>query len=97
MQYGDHGQELRQLEESSRIHIYDWADADPLADLDNHAAQMAELDLVISFDNATVLIAGVIGKKTWALVSAPSFWMYMLNRRAFSLVSRGQTIQADRS
>ena len=80
LQYGDHGQELRQLEESSGVHIYDWEDADPLTDLDNQAAQIAELDLVISFDNVTVQIAGAIGKKTWVLVSAPPFWMYMLDR-----------------
>ena len=71
MQYGDHGRELRQLEESSGIHIYDWEDANPLTDLDNQATQIAELDLVISLDNATVQIAGAIGKKTWVLVSAP--------------------------
>ena len=41
---------------------------------------MAELDLVISFDNATVQIAGAIGQKTWVLVSTPPFWMYMLDR-----------------
>ena len=80
LQYGDHGQELRRLEESSGIHIYDWEDADPLTDLDNQAAQIAELDLVISFDNVTVQIAGAIGKKTWVLVSTPPFWMYMLDR-----------------
>ena len=80
LQYGDHSQELRRLEESSGIHIYDWEDADPLTDLDNQAAQIAELDLVISFDNVTVQIAGAIGKKTWVLVSTPPFWMYMLDR-----------------
>ena len=77
---GDHGQKLRQLEESSGVHIYDWEDADSLMDLDNQATQIAELDLVISFDNVTVQIAGAIGKRTWALVSAPHFWMYMLDR-----------------
>jgi len=80
LQYGDHRQELKQLKESSGVHIHDWADADPLIDLDNQAAQIAELDLVISFDNVTVQIAGAIGKKTWVLVSTPPFWMYMLDR-----------------
>ena len=80
LQYGDHGQELRQLEESSGIHIYDWEDVDPLTDLDNQAAQIAELDLVISFDNATVQIAGAIGKKTWVLVPTPPRWVWVLDR-----------------
>ena len=80
LQYGDHRQELEQLKESSGVHIHHWADADPLTDLDNQAAQIAELDLVISFNNATVQIAGAIGKKTWVLVSIPPRWMYMLDR-----------------
>ena len=60
--------------------LHDWEDAEPLNDLENQAAQIAELDLVISFDNATAQMAGSIGKKTWILVSAPPFWMYMLDR-----------------
>ena len=69
-QYGDHGEELRQLEESTGVHIYDWEDADPLADLRNQAAQMAERDLVISFDYTTGKITGAIGKEIWGLVPA---------------------------
>ena len=80
LQYGDYTEELRNVEVSNDIHIHDWEDADPLNDLENQAAQIAELDLVISFDNATAQMAGSIGKKTWILVSAPPFWMYMLDR-----------------
>ena len=80
LQYGDYTQELKNVEVSNDIHIHDWEDADPLNDLENQAAQIAELDLVISFDNATAQMAGSIGKKTWILVSAPPFWMYMLDR-----------------
>ena len=32
---GDHGQKLRQLEESSGVHIYDWEDANSLMDLES--------------------------------------------------------------
>ena len=80
LQYGDYTQELKDLELAHGIHIYDWEDVDPLTNLDDQAGQISELDLVISFDNATAQMAGGIGKKTWVLVSSPPFWMYMLKR-----------------
>ena len=80
LQYGDYTEELKKLEVFSGIHIYDWKDADSMHNLENHAAQIAELDLVITFDNATAQMAGGIGKQTWVLVSSPPFWMYMLER-----------------
>ena len=67
---------MRQLEGASGIHIYDWEDLDPLTDLANQTAQIAEIDLVISFDHATVQISGTIGKKTWVLVFASPLDVY---------------------
>ena len=80
LQYGDHAEELAQFEKSTGIHIYDWNDVDPLTDLDNQAAQIAELDLVISFANATVHLAGALGKDVWTLVQWPPFWGWLLDR-----------------
>ena len=80
LQYGEHSEELRQLEESTGIHIYDWEDADPLTDLDNQAAQISELDLVISFPNATVHLAGALGTPTWVLLPFTPDFRWVLNR-----------------
>ena len=80
LQYGDHSEKLEKLQKTRGVYIYDWPDANPLTDLDNQAAQIAELDLVISFDNATVQVSGALGKETWVLVSDPPFWLWMLER-----------------
>ena len=69
LQYGDSRQELREAKEQMHLAIHDWEDADPLKDLDNFAAQIASLDLVISVDNSTVHMAGALGKPVWVLLS----------------------------
>ncbi|MCS5549906.1 MAG: tetratricopeptide repeat protein [Gammaproteobacteria bacterium] len=81
LQYGEYSDDLRQLEESTGVHIYDWDDADPLTDLDNQAAQIAELDLVISFTNSTIHIAGSVGTPTWVLLTFVPDFRWILNRK----------------
>jgi|LWDU01.1.fsa_nt_gi tetratricopeptide (TPR) repeat protein len=81
LQYGEYSDDLRQLEESTGVHIYDWDDADPLTDLDNQAAQISELDLVISFSNSTIHIAGSVGTPTWVLLTLSPDFRWILNRK----------------
>ena len=76
LQYGDCAQELAAAERSHGLSIADWDDADPLADLDGFAAQVAALDLVISIDNATVHMAGALGRPVWALLPKPADWRW---------------------
>jgi hypothetical protein len=80
LQYGDCEEELAQIQELAHIEISDWDDANPLKDLDFFAAQIAALDLVISVDNATVHIAGALGKPVWTLLPFASDWRWMLGR-----------------
>jgi len=77
LQYGDCSTELREAKDTLGITIHDWEDADPLKDLDNFAAQVAALDLVISVDNATVHMAGALGVPVWALLPSVCDWRWM--------------------
>jgi tetratricopeptide (TPR) repeat protein len=79
LQYGDCATELKEAEENLGVIIHDWEDADPLKDLDNFAAQIATLDLVISIDNATVHMAGALGVPVWTLLPFAGDWRWMLN------------------
>ncbi len=49
--------------------------------MDDFAAQIAALDLVISTSNATVHMAGALGKKVWNLLRYMPSWRWMLNKR----------------
>ena len=80
LQYGDHATELRELEQNIGVTIHDWDDSDPLKDLDNFAAEVAALDLVISIDNTTVHFAGGLGVPCWAMIPFDPDWRWMLNR-----------------
>lgn len=80
LQYGDCATELNEAKEHLGITIYDWEDADPLRDLDNFAAEIAALDLVVSVDNATVHMAGALGIPTWTLLHFSPDWRWMLSR-----------------
>lgn len=80
LQYGDCWDEVTELRKKHDIFIYDWEDADPLKDLDDFAAQIYALDMVISIDNSTVHMAGALGKTVWVLLPFVPDWRWMLNR-----------------
>lgn len=80
LQYGDCQDELMEVKQTLGITIHDWKDANPLKDLDNFAAQISALDLVISIDNATVHMAGALGIPIWTLLPFVPDWRWMLNR-----------------
>ncbi|MBM4146649.1 MAG: tetratricopeptide repeat protein [Nitrospira sp.] len=77
LQYGNCTNELMEAREKLGITIHDWEDADPLKYLDDLAAQIAALDLVISVDNATVHMAGALGVPVWVLLPFACDWRWM--------------------
>lgn len=80
LQYGDCRDELAQARREPGVGIHDWEDADPLANLDDFAAQVSALDLVISVDNSTVHFAGALGVPVWNLLPQPAEFRWMLGR-----------------
>ncbi len=80
LQYGDSTELLKQVKQKFGVTIHDWEESDPLKNLDDFSAQLAELDLVISIDNATVHFAGGVGTPTWCLLNKLPDWRWMLER-----------------
>ena len=76
LQYGDHIQAIEQFSAQTGITIHDWDDADPLKDLDNFAAQISALDLVISIDNSTVHFSGALGVQTLVMLPFKQDWRW---------------------
>ena len=79
LQYGPRAEERKSLEQSIGVTVHDWADSNPLVDLDDFTAKLAALDLVISIDNATVHFAGGAGVPTWAMLAAVPDWRWGLH------------------
>jgi len=80
LQYGDIKQEIGEYYSSTGILIYTDQEINPLTNLDNFAAQISALDLVISISNTTVHISGALGKKVWTLLPYVPDWRWMLKR-----------------
>lgn len=72
LQHNASDADRRQLarEHAAPIHTFD--EIDSRSDLDEQAALIAALDLVITVGNATAHLAGAIGTLTWTLL--PRFW-----------------------
>ena len=88
LQYGDTSAEVAQFSAENNIEIYDWEDNDALLDLDNQAALISELDLVISIDNATVHSCIALGTEVWDLIDPLLNLMWMENGTGISPLSR---------
>lgn len=82
LQYGERAKDIEAARDQFGVEIHDWPDVDPLSNMDDFAAQIAALDLVISIDNSTVHLAGSLGVPTWMLASFPSAscWRWPLER-----------------
>jgi ADP-heptose:LPS heptosyltransferase len=80
LQYGATEGELAEANRTTGVRVHHWSDSDPLRDLDDFAAQIAALDLVISVDNSTAHLAGALGKATWALLPFAADWRWLIDR-----------------
>ncbi len=77
LQYGDCASDLQGVKESFGKTVNDWEDSDPLVDMDDFAAKIKALDLVISIDNSTVHLAGSLGVVTWLMQPYSPDWRWL--------------------
>jgi len=77
LQYGDCSRDLQEARKRFGVEIFQDERVDPLKDLENFAAQVAALDLVISVDNSTVHFAGALGIEVWTLLPTVPDWRWM--------------------
>jgi len=77
LQYGDHQAEIDDFSSKTGIELYDWDDANALTNLDDFAAQIKALDLVISIDNSTVHFSGALGVDTLVMLPFLQDWRWM--------------------
>jgi len=80
LQYGDCAAELAAARDATGVAIQHDPGVDPLTDLDGFAAQVAATDLIVSIDNATVHMAGALGRPVWTMVPAVPDWRWLLDR-----------------
>ncbi len=69
LQYGDRSEELAWARDQLGVDVIDDKSIDSLANIDDFAAQVAAMDLVISTSNTAVHVAGSVGVPTWVLLA----------------------------
>jgi tetratricopeptide (TPR) repeat protein len=74
LQYGDIAHELAELSMQGGVTITQLGDA--VHDLDELAAIISSLDLVVSVDNTVAHLAGALGKTVWTLLPESPEWRY---------------------
>jgi tetratricopeptide (TPR) repeat protein len=75
LQYGEVGPALAEFEKHCGVTVAHWPEA--VANLDETAALIAALDLVITVDNTTAHLAGAIGKPVWVLLHYAPEWRWL--------------------
>lgn len=78
LQYTDASDEVDEIERDYGIKIHHWPHATQTKDMDDQAALMSQLDLVISVDQTAVHFGGALGVPTWVLVPKWPNWRYGL-------------------
>ena len=76
LQYGECSEEIDAAGRQLDVTIHDFSEGDPLVDLDQFAAKVTALDLVISVGNATVHMAGALGTPAWAMLPLVPAWRW---------------------
>ncbi len=80
LQYGNAKQELNEFQKHNNLKIHQDEEINSLSSLDDFAAQISALDLVISTSNTTVHLAGALGKQVWTLLPHIPDWRWTLER-----------------
>lgn len=78
LQYKDATAEVREIEQDYGIKIHHWPHATQTNDMDDQAALMSQLDLVISVDQTAVHFGGALGVPTWVLLPKTPSWRFGL-------------------
>ena len=74
LQYGKVQEELAEFATCHGLSVVDWPEA--IADLDEFAALVSALDLVVTVCNTTVHFAGALGKPCWVMTPFVPEWRY---------------------
>jgi len=79
LQYGDCGVDLEFFRKAYDCEVTDFEDLDLFQDIEDLAALIDALDLVVTVDNSTTHLAGALNKKTWTILPVVPDWRWQLD------------------
>ena len=75
LQYGPCGDEIAALHAHHGLTVHEWPQQ--IADMDEAAALIASVDLIVTVCTTVVHLSGALGKTAWAMVPAVAEWRYL--------------------
>ncbi len=75
LQHGAQDDELASLQVAHGVHLRRWPDAE--SSIDDTAAMVSALDLVVSVTTTVAHLAAALGRPTWVLVPSNPEWRYL--------------------
>jgi tetratricopeptide (TPR) repeat protein len=76
LQHGVNEKDLADIDRQSQQRLWCDFSIDPLLNMDDFAAQVSSMDLVITVDNSTAHLAGALGVETWVLLPETPEWRW---------------------
>ena len=80
LQYGDCADDLAAVRDQFGVVVHQDAEVDQMRSLDDFAAQIAALDLVVAASNTTVHMAGALGRPVWTMLPFVPDWRWQMGR-----------------
>jgi len=80
LQYGDCAEALEYVEREWNIRVHVDSEVDQMISLDDFAAQIDALDLIITTSNTTAHVAGALGKEVWVVLPVKAGWRWSRER-----------------
>jgi hypothetical protein len=80
LQYGDKSLERQAFKKTTGFSLIHDDSIDQMKNIDDFAAQISALDLVITISNTTAHIAGALGVRTWVMLGAAPMQRWLMER-----------------
>ena len=96
LQHGESGRQTGCVRRELGVRLADWDDTDDGHDLDELAARIAALDLVIAVDNTTVHLAGAVGTPVWVLLPRAAPWRWLAGGERSPWYGRARLVRQSR-
>ena len=80
LQYGDIAPDLAYFQQEAGVTVIDDREVDQLASIDDFAAQVAAMDVVLTISNTTAHVAGALGIPAVLMLGHAPLWYWQLDR-----------------
>lgn len=81
LQFGETSEDINFIKKNYKINITNIENLDNYNDIDNLAALINSLDLVISIQNTVAHLSSALGKETWILLAKNARWHWTINEK----------------